>query len=242
MRMPPLVGYDSNYEQMESDLLARILRLDTTAIDIGAHTGHYTLLAARHVGSAGKVLAVEPDPTNLVDLCHNVGANGFRQVQILSAAVSSEQGTVPLYLDGSHGGDNRLRLYPGESRNSLLVNCVTLDQLVELAGPRVEFVKIDVQGNEIAVLEGGKQFLEEQKDLLMLVEYSPFDLKMSGGSGPELLEKLFGHGFMILAANVARGGWTPLSPETKVFAGPEEEKRVCNLLCLRGSYQGIVGK
>src|SRR4051812_46901475 len=102
MQMPEMLGYDPSYEPFESQLISSLIQAGDRAVDLGAHTGHYTLLCGRYVSSTGKVLSVEPDPTNLVSLCRNVWGNGFKHVEVLSAAVAETTSVQRLYLDGGN--------------------------------------------------------------------------------------------------------------------------------------------
>ena len=237
MRMPSMFGLDPNYEAFETEVISSLIRAGTTAIDLGAHTGHYSMVAGRYVSSTGRVLSIEPDPQNLVDLCRNVGANNLKNVDVMACAVAGESSVRRLYLDGGNGGDNRLRQDPGEQRSSIHVLCLTLDQIASFANSNaIEFVKIDVQGLETEVLLASKQFLANSLNLMMLVEYCPFDLRMSGSSKEQLLKLLFDNHFIVAAFDTGRSKLVVLKPGMVPFADPKDERNVLNLLCLRGNY------
>ncbi len=246
MKMPELVGFDPTYEQFEQDILTKVLRAGTSAIDLGAHTGHYTLLAARYLGSAGKVLAVEPCPFNMAALCRSVWANGMRNVTPLCCAVGGN-GIEKLYLDGGSGGDNRLDLREGEDRSSISVVALSLHTIIAQSpqfATGVEFMKIDVQGRETITIESGGRFFVDNPNMVMLVEYSPYDLRMAGSSGKALLAAMFSIGCMVAVPMTPKAGekkWATIGPEQALFDKPEDEKKIVNLLGLRGKYQEIVG-
>ncbi len=243
MGMPEMMGYDPSYEPFESEVITSLIRAGTTVIDLGAHTGHYTLLCARYVGSTGKVIAVEPDPSNLTILCRNVWGNGFPHVEILSAAVAESLSIRRLYLDGGTGGDNRLFRREGENRASVLVTCLTLNHIASLVG-KIEFIKIDVQGMETEVLRGGVDTFKNNQDMMMLVECSPPDLEACNSNREELIATLFNLGFMVLfvAGGAVRKIFLLTHPShvrgilQKIGVN---ERIVVNLLCLRGKYLGI---
>ncbi len=68
------------YEPETTDLFVSLLHEGDVVVDIGAHIGYYTLLAARTVGKDGKVFAFEPDPDNYALLVKNVEMNGYNNV------------------------------------------------------------------------------------------------------------------------------------------------------------------
>jgi FkbM family methyltransferase len=79
-----------------------------TVVDIGANIGYYSLIAAEPIGTDGKVYAFEPDPDNYALLVRNVELNGYRNVETVEKAVSSESGFVTLYIDRSNFGNRSL--------------------------------------------------------------------------------------------------------------------------------------
>src|ERR1017187_7387482 len=68
------------YEPETKILLSNIIRPGMTFLDVGAHVGHYTLLAARLVGPTGHVYAFEPEPENYAILTKNIALNGYTNV------------------------------------------------------------------------------------------------------------------------------------------------------------------
>jgi FkbM family methyltransferase len=237
MEMPPMFGMDLGYEVFESKLVSSLLRAGTSGIDVGAHTGHYTMLMGRYLSSAGRVLAIEPAPINLVTLLRNVQANGLTNVDVLSAAVSGQNRVSRFYLDGGCGGNNRLRLAPGESRSSLLVACITLDTVAQ-EYPWIEFLKLDLEGEELEALRGGERLLASAPNMMMMVEYFPRGLRLAGGTGRELVAFLHSHGFIALACSTCHTKLFQLNDKPFLEA-PRFDGTVMNLLCLKGNYQAL---
>jgi len=143
-------------------------------VDVGAHIGRYTLAAAR---KASIVIAVEPVPSNFSILKTNVALNRFKNVIPLSIAMSDREGESLLYL--SQEGDTatssleptwseRLRRTSGDKL--LDVRCETLDKLVEgLNLEVIHWLKIDVEGHEVPVLEGAELTLKRTRNLILEV-------------------------------------------------------------------------
>ena len=144
-------------------------------IDVGAHVGSYTMLAARR---ASIVVAVEPGADNFSLLKTNVELNDSKNVLPLNIALSNNRGKAYLYthVGGDPGGSSlEVPIPSGHSPREIQrteVECDTLDHLVESIGlRRIDWLKIDVEGHEVAVLEGGTTAL--RMALNAIVEVQP---------------------------------------------------------------------
>jgi FkbM family methyltransferase len=131
-------------------------------IDIGAHKGAYSFWMARAVGRGGRVLAFEPQETLARTTAHALRALRLRQVELVHAAVSDRCGPAKINVRSrsSHGAsmeEMHTGLGPVEERE---VDLITVDEAVRRRGlTRVDFVKIDVEGHEMAVLRGAADTL-----------------------------------------------------------------------------------
>lgn len=143
-------------------------------VDVGAHIGRYTLLAARH---ASRVVSLEPDPSNFAMLKSNIKLNHFANVTPLQLALTDMPGKRRFFLAG--GGDTGTSslesnwcwsLDAGVKRREVEVECETLDRLVDsLNLERIDWLKIDVESHEVAVLEGAKKALARTNKLILEV-------------------------------------------------------------------------
>ena len=135
------------YEYKEQALLWLYLRPGDVVVDCGAHFGLFSVLAARAMGDEGTVLAVEPNPEVLPVLGENVKGDGRRCIEMIEAAVSSEDGTATFF---AHGGGKTAysSMRPAaEHVEEITVKTTTLDSLCKARGlERVDLVKIDVEG------------------------------------------------------------------------------------------------
>jgi FkbM family methyltransferase len=185
------------FEPGTTKLIEQIVRPGMVVIDLGAHVGYYTLLAARLVGQQGKVFAFEPDPGNYALLLENIALNGFGSVQALRQAVADRSGSTSFFL--SPWGSDRNSLYQDNSgleAQRVDVEVITLDDfLVQAGNPIVDLVKMDIEGSELAALEGMKKTLKRTRRLIM--EFSPVSVH-AGSSNPEqLLDMLNRFGFTV---------------------------------------------
>jgi FkbM family methyltransferase len=146
-----------------------------TVLDIGANFGVFTKLFSQLVGPNGSVIAFEPVPQTFRTLAAGVERFHLRNVQAINKAVSDQVGRalmeVPQYAKTE--GDNLYEAHIVSAKNSediFSVNTVTIDSL-QL--PRVDFIKIDVEGHELEVLCGSRETLEKYHPILMVEVTSP---------------------------------------------------------------------
>jgi FkbM family methyltransferase len=181
-----------------TSLVRRLIQNGDTVIDVGANLEEYTLLAAKHVGRKGRVLAFEPNPGTCELLSRSVTANGFDNVTLCRVALSDVTGHA--YLENSNAANSGLaRLAPqmtDESRNSpmLEVQRDRLDAIIEREHiTHVAFVKLDVEGFEPAVLRGAERLLARDKPFVF---WEVNDLTQSeyGFTAPSM-EILLGTGY-----------------------------------------------
>jgi FkbM family methyltransferase len=203
------------WEPAETAAFLSHAREGAWVFDVGANIGYYTLLGARAVGPSGLVHAFEPEPHNYEFLARNVAENGFGNVRPHNVAVSNVAGTMRLHLDDANFGAHSFEAdsVPTPSGRSVDVLTVRLDDFAEEAA-RVEtgiLVKIDVQGAEGLVVEGGRRFFALPR-ITVIMEFWPVALARAGADARGLLEVLGGLGFTIQDAEAPLAERRPLSP------------------------------
>lgn len=134
--------------------------------DIGANVGLFALAAASLSGTQGFVLAVEADDWLAELLRRSTGMSNAQcaRMEVLSAAASNESGLATFNVSArgrstSHLGSVKGSTQTGGVRYSVQVPTVTLDSLLETRIPPT-VLKIDVEGAEYEVLEGGLKLLD----------------------------------------------------------------------------------
>jgi FkbM family methyltransferase len=143
-------------ENAVQEALVRHLGPGDVFYDIGANLGFFAMLGARFVGPTGVVYAFEAAPDNAEAIKVNVSVNGLTKVEVIAKAVSDHPGVGELQVVDDQSW-SKLADY-GEHPNTeqvLEVELVSIDQLMAdgaIRPPTV--VKIDVEGAELAVLEG----------------------------------------------------------------------------------------
>jgi FkbM family methyltransferase len=192
-----LTGY---YEPPVTRLLQRRLHAGGTMVDVGANWGYFSLLAAAAVGTAGHVVALEPDPRQFLALDSNIRLNGFTHVTAIRRAAAATAGRA-LLVGYSDDAANRgvSRLGDGFSdRPSFEVECATVDSVVNNL-PRIDAIKVDVEGAEIDVLRGMRDGLASHRYRSMFLELHPEQLADRGESPDACLRLLLDAGYR---------GWT----------------------------------
>ena len=203
---PPLNMVMGRYEEETTRLLQSLVKPGMVFVDVGAHLGYYTLLAARGVGPTGKIYSFEPDPDNHALLLRNVELNAYDNVVAARKAVSDRVGTGTLYLTALDSGRHSMYHHGLPERGRVAVETTTMDFYLGSEGwPRVDLVKIDVEGAEVSVLEGMAQLLEKSDDLKLIIEFNPSLLQNAGVLPLEFLEKPASLGFKVYLIDEEHG-------------------------------------
>jgi len=188
-----------HYEKYETNLFKRVVGEGMTVVDLGANIGYYTLLAAKLVGRKGKVFAFEPGPDNFSLLLKNIEANGYDNVIPVQKAVLNKTGTTKLFLCRINKGDHRI--YDShDGREAVTVDATTLDAFFENAQYHqchIDVIKMDIQGAEMAALQGMTETVLKNDNLKIITEFWPEVLPKFGFSPLEFLNKLTEYGFTI---------------------------------------------
>lgn len=167
------------YDSMTGKILSEALREGSRCLDIGANVGYFTLLMGRAVGESGKVTAFEPDRVNRRLLQSNIENNGMcGRVDVKPVALGNDTGAAKVHLCETNPGDHRTYRPIGESRECYDVEMIRLDDIGEELGA-FDVVKMDVQGYEGYVLEGGRNVFNAQPNITMVMEFCPQMLRDS---------------------------------------------------------------
>jgi FkbM family methyltransferase len=162
------------YERPEVEYLRRWLRPGDGFLDVGAHVGYFTLLAASCVGPRGRVLAVEPTADSAERLRRNVALNGFGWATVIEAAATDFDGEDALAVSGLDPMFNSLRRADAPVANTTVrVTARRLDTIMADAGwfP-VAGIKIDSEGAEGEALRGATEVLNRNPSLFVIFELS----------------------------------------------------------------------
>lgn len=144
-----------------------------TILDIGANQGYYTLLASKRAGAQGKVWAFEPSPRERKRLKIHLRLNRCRNAEVLSMALGAEPGNEELHVVlGPESGCNSLRApRVAQKTEKVIVKVERLDDVLRARGiTAVDFVKLDVEGAELSVLQGASALFSSRPRPVVLAE------------------------------------------------------------------------
>jgi FkbM family methyltransferase len=160
--------------------------------DVGAFVGLYTVALAKRVGEKGRVFAFEPDPENHSALRAHVELNGVGVgVHLVRAAVGNVEGRVPF----AAGGASESAIGAPARSGATEVDCVRLDNFQPM--PRLDILKIDVEGYEERVLQGAAALFAEdrRRPRIIFVEVHPYAWADLGTTSESLLGLLASYGY-----------------------------------------------
>lgn len=203
----------------DEQFLTHYLKSGMTYVDVGANIGTTTLAAADAVGADGTVIAFEPHPRTFRDLCDSVALNPAlaERITLVAAAV------------GDSAGRARISNLPENDVNhideaGIPVSMTTLDQALA-AAPRIDLLKVDVEGYERNVLLGAGETLE--KTSAIYFENCEQNFVQFGYSGDDVFDLLEASGFACYAVDPVDFRLTVVTKGRRCVQGYE------NLLALR---------
>lgn len=210
------------------ELLARF-PADGVFFDVGAYFGYYSLVVAHHTRGRATVHAFEPLRANHALLRENCRLNAFERIHAHAFALSDSTRTAEMELPPStNGGSGHLLEGQGAGRGRQTVRLTTLDRFIgDNPTERLDFLKIDVEGAELAVLRGARQTLARFRPRL-LVELNPAALRAAGSEPDDLLSLLHDFGYHV--AEVAPKGLVPFCA-ADLAQRPDLRDGYTNLFC-----------
>lgn len=193
-------------EEAATKIVQEELKPGMVVLDIGANLGYYALLESRLVGEKGKVYAIEPVPDNIKLLKKSIEENGYTNIETFQLAMGNSEGEQELQLtSGTNWGTmmdmsnatefyrNRLKKY---ATDKITVPTTTVDKFVEEHGiERLDFIRMDVEGFEIEVIEGMLKTLKSMPSMKLLVEFHYSHFNDPHNVFEPVYKKLFGCGF-----------------------------------------------
>jgi len=163
-------------EAESTEIYTNFLDRGDQVLDIGANIGYYALLASEEVGGRGKVLAYEPVPSNVEKLRKNKRSNSAENIRVKDKAFS----------DKKEEKEIRIRNSPNLSKISKngnhKVEAVSIDSIQY---SELDALRMDIEGFECKVLEGGKNFLEKDS-VKLFIEVHPKKMNRYEDSSYEL--------------------------------------------------------
>jgi FkbM family methyltransferase len=176
--------YTGNHEPHVLAAVAAVVQPGMVACDVGSYLGYFMLALAALVGPTGRVYAFEPLPKHTQLLQKTVTRNRLTQVMLVPRAVGSETGSAVLE-EGANPSMTRLADGTASGRiHRYTVPVTTLDDWAEKAHPpRLDLIKLDIEGYELAALQGAARVLAQYRPVVLCevhrgvdVPYQPSEL------------------------------------------------------------------
>jgi FkbM family methyltransferase len=188
------IAFFGAYEPELREVFKAVLPPGGVAIDVGANIGWHTLLLARLVGSAGRVIAAEANPHVRVRLTENLQLNRFDQVEVVPFAIGDADGVAqfhgPRADDPGAGNGHVVFAAEAAQRETIQVETRRLDSICPKAGiERLDLVKIDVEGFEWPVLQGGEETISRFRPHLVFEYIEEYAFR--GAGTPATLDAFF---------------------------------------------------
>jgi FkbM family methyltransferase len=174
----PHLCMDGYWESWVTKFIAKVVKPGDHCVDAGANFGYYSLVLAELAGKNGKTIAIEAN-TYLCKLLNFTSKLNEHQFEVLHRALSDVEGEVTLQVPVDYLGSGTLRT------ESIYHDCTfekvqgdTMDNIIAKAGfPKVDFIKMDCEGLESTIFKGMDRTLQQNPNLKMVMEYSPFMYK-----------------------------------------------------------------
>jgi len=222
---------EESFENAEHHFVEGFLRPGMTVLDVGANQGYYTLLASRKVGAQGKVFAFEPSPREVRRLKLHLWLNHCKNVELSTSALGAVTGTGKLHVVlRTESGCNSLR--PPDVSQPIGVLAVPVERLNDVLKARgvtqVDFIKLDVEGGELSVLQGAQRLLESAPRPVILAEVQDIRTQPWGYRASEIIRFLSARGYKWFSLTT-EGAAAPLDVQAETFDGnfvacPEESE------------------
>jgi FkbM family methyltransferase len=192
-----------------------------TYLDIGANIG-LTLIPLLGRPDV-RCIGIEPDPTNFSNLEINVSRNSARNdIELHNIALFNKRTSLDFELAEGNLGDHRLRttdrvegIFGESSRQVISVPGIPLDDLIDRRPEGYFAIKLDTQGAEPFVIEGGRRTFRSAD--MLLLEFSPYHLKRLGGD-PEVVLNLIEECFHTGCVAIGEGRFGEWMSSQKVAA------------------------
>ncbi|MFZ4058244.1 MAG: FkbM family methyltransferase [Ferruginibacter sp.] len=151
--------FPSNYEADNFEFLKASVKPGSVVLDIGAHIGLFSVIAAKYMQQKGKVFAFEPTQNTYLLLEQTIAMNVLHEVIFpVKEAMSKETGTITFYVSENEADNSNSLISYKQDRQleGIEVSVDTIDNFASEQGLRaIDFIKIDVEGAEFDTLRGG---------------------------------------------------------------------------------------
>lgn len=185
--------FKKKQDSKELQLIRSHIKPGFHVLDIGANIGFYTTFFSKLVREKGHIYAFEPENTNFTHLQRNCGS--FKNVTLINKAISDKTGLLKIYLSNMLNVDHRT--YPVDDYSQVNeINATTVDDYLASNNiSRIDFIKMDIQGFEMAAFNGMSKTLRNNPSIKIVTELWPYGLAKAGSSALEIIDFANSEGF-----------------------------------------------
>lgn len=172
-----LVKFKKSFEYSSLQIFASLLKKGNTILDVGANSGLYSIFYSKLVGEQGFVYAFEPDTSTYALLLENLKLNECKNISTYNFALSNKESCVemisysPEDLNLKLQGDSFKYMKEVSGKSEAAGNgmkAYKLDDLEEIRQiEKIDFIKIDVEGAELLVLQGALNIIQKHRPVII---------------------------------------------------------------------------
>ncbi len=163
-------------------LIQKFLGSEDVYVDVGANVGMHMLAAGSTMLGRGKLIGFEPFAKTKAMLERTLWINGLSEIsEVYGSAVSNFEGHRSLFLGETSGHHSLFQFNKPTSQSTAFVEVpvVKLDSVIK-PDQRVDLLKIDAEGAEMEVIEGGLNMIQNNPDIALIVEFGPSHIFRAG--------------------------------------------------------------
>lgn len=184
-----------HWEFWTTKAVLSLLRKGDTVLEVGTNLGYYTVLMADAVGISGSVIGLEANARMVSMANKSLAINNFSgHARVLHRAATDSPGPVSFVSSRMNSGAGHIEVLavaPFEDAVTSEVEGVRLD---DLGTARVDFLRLDAEGSESAILHGATQVIADNPGLVICMEWSPVQIA-SRTSVPDFVDWMVSLGF-----------------------------------------------
>ncbi len=191
--------YLDDFEQRECTFVKRYLKPGDTFLDAGANIGLFSIIASEIVGDQGRVLSFEPFGDTFERLTENIALNHRKNVTLFQQALSDKVGDSEMTIstDGFDAWNSLAVPALGEAFEKVRIKTNVLDELFRTEEVKPVLIKIDVEGWELHVINGGVEMLTSADAPVLMVEFAESNSRNAGYTCKDLYNRLEEFGYSL---------------------------------------------
>jgi FkbM family methyltransferase len=193
--------FPDGYEKENFCFINEQVKGGMSVLDVGAHIGLMAVVFGKKVGDKGNVYAFEPTPTTIKILQETIKLNKINNISAVPVALADKKSKLTFYIsenaaDNSNSLVNNHRTDRKEETIEVEVNTID-DFAAERNIPKIDFIKVDVEGAELQLLKGAVNTIKKDKPK-MILSVHPGPIQNFGDSTKDIWNLLHDAGYKIV--------------------------------------------